>query len=897
MTTPETNRCARCGAELPSTSTDELCAACLLSGALNAPASVAATAAADYSKTLPLRGDRSKSRTRRPPTSLPCEFGGYRLLRELGQGGMGTVFEAEQLSTGRRVALKTLSWQADSPEARQRFLREGRLAAGVNHPNSLYVFGAEEIEGLPVIVMEVAAAGTLSDQLKADGPLPVKRAVDAALHVIDGLEAALEAGVLHRDIKPSNCFLSPDGSVKVGDYGLSVSAIREADTALTAPGMALGTPAFASPEQLCGNDLDQRADIYSVGATLYTLLTGRAPFAGENAVQIVANAVNQPPPPPSSFREDIPPELERVVVRCLAKERERRYADYEALRNALLPHSSREAEPASMKIRTAAGWIDYLIAFLAPYVALMFSVTAKEFHLLPLIDRTLGSARYYLLFLAVGFAYFTIAEGLWGAGLGKRLTGLRVIRPDGRPPGFLRAFVRVFIPILAIEIVRIPFLLATIRITDFNQWTGTHTLLFVGATNVCPWIAVLLTLSARRENGFATLWDRLTGTRVVIAPKGLAGPSVASESEPAPPSGERRLIGPFEVVGDRVSEDWLTALDPTLQRPVWLIRREGSGPTSARRALARHGRLRWLQEVRSDDATWDAYEAPAGIPFHELAARNGALPWSKLRHWLHDAATEVWAANGDGTLPAKLGLDHVWIAASGHAALLDRPWPNPLPLAEVFPVGNLAGQQRFLSAVAAHADPATVPIHARSALRNLEAVKFEKLAFLTGALRGFLGKPAEVTRTLRAGSIFLLPVYLWLLLFLGLFRGDEGSPVSPGWTALVSAAIALGGVALSDLVGVLFRGSSGHSIFQLAIIDHRGEAASRLRLFARWALVWLSLLLPMGLVFLLYDAGTEARLGAAGTVLLLWSGAAATAAFSPTCGPHDRLAGTKVVRR
>ena len=207
-----------------------------------------------------------QSPSRREPTEFPCEFGGYRLRGLLGRGGMGTVYDAEQIATARRVALKMLGQGLDSPEMRQRFLREGRLAAGVSHPNSLYVFGSEEIEGVPVITMEIAGSGTLKDKLKRRGPLPVTEAVDAMLDVIAGLEAAFAAGVLHRDVKPSNCFVTPDGSVKIGDFGLSVSTLAKEDSYVTATGVIMGTPAYASPEQLRGDNLDVRADIYSVGA-------------------------------------------------------------------------------------------------------------------------------------------------------------------------------------------------------------------------------------------------------------------------------------------------------------------------------------------------------------------------------------------------------------------------------------------------------------------------------------------------------------------------------------------------------------------------------------------------------------------------------------------------------
>ena len=443
--------CSRCGAAIPAGAQEKICPACLLSAAIETV----------VDETVPASPGQAPS-ARGRPAEFPCELGAYRLLGFLGRGGMGTVYEAEHVISGRRVALKMLDQELDSPELRRRFLREGRLAARVNHPNSLYVFGSEQIEGIPVITMEIAGGGTLKDELKRRGPLPVAEAVDAMLDVVSGLEAASACGVLHRDIKPSNCFVTPEGAVKVGDFGLSVSTLARTDTFITAHGKILGTPAYAAPEQLRGDTVDVRADIYSIGATLFTLLTDHAPFEGDNAVQVVANAVNQKPKPLSTFRGDVPQGLEQVVAKCLAKEPAERYTDYPALRDALLPFSSREPEPASMNVRAAAGWIDFLLAFLVPYVVLMLSIGAGMFHFGPLIERTLYSARYYLAFLAFGFLYFTLTEGIWGAGLGKSLMGLRVVRSRGRVPGLGRAFLRILVPIGFIELVRVPFLLATV---------------------------------------------------------------------------------------------------------------------------------------------------------------------------------------------------------------------------------------------------------------------------------------------------------------------------------------------------------------------------------------------------------------------------------------------------
>ena len=259
--------CPDCGALLkPGTS---LCSACLLSaGQATEPTEPISTGL----------------------IALPCDFGPYRLLRKLGAGGMGVVYEAEERATGRRLALKVLRQSIDNDEQRKRFRREGRLAASVNHPCSLYVYGTDEIEGVPVIATELADGGTLHDEVKRRGPLPIEDAVDAMLSVMDGLEAAHRQGVLHRDMKPSNCFVSSDGVTKVGDYGLSISHSEEkpADDPLTRRGFIMGTPAFSPPEQLRGEALDQRADIYSTAATLYYLLTGKPPVEAQTSVGIVA---------------------------------------------------------------------------------------------------------------------------------------------------------------------------------------------------------------------------------------------------------------------------------------------------------------------------------------------------------------------------------------------------------------------------------------------------------------------------------------------------------------------------------------------------------------------------------------------------------------------------------
>ena len=177
-------------------------------------------------------------------------FGDYRILRRLGRGGMGVVYEAEHLPTSRQMALKVMAHSLEDRQARARFLREGRLAASINHPNSVYVYATEEIDGHPTISMELVDGATLQHEVKVNGPMRLRAAVDAILQVIDGLEAAYRVGVLHRDVKPNNCFVDSNGKVKIGDFGLSIATTggdgsafsQRTQTEITQVGSFLGTP-------------------------------------------------------------------------------------------------------------------------------------------------------------------------------------------------------------------------------------------------------------------------------------------------------------------------------------------------------------------------------------------------------------------------------------------------------------------------------------------------------------------------------------------------------------------------------------------------------------------------------------------------------------------------------
>ncbi len=214
---------------------------------------------------------------------------------------------------------------------------------------------------MPVITMELLPGGTLKDVVDSRGPLVPQHAVDAVLQAIAGLDAAQRAGILHRDVKPSNCFVTLDGTVKIGDYGLSIPTIAHYGGARTERMSVQGTPQFAAPEQLRGAPLDVRADIYAVGATLFYLLTGRAPFEAPDLASLIKRVMTEEAPPAQHLQPDVPEGLAGIVARCLAKDPDSRPAGYDTLREALRPFSSEAPLPARLEPRFAAGAIDHLV--------------------------------------------------------------------------------------------------------------------------------------------------------------------------------------------------------------------------------------------------------------------------------------------------------------------------------------------------------------------------------------------------------------------------------------------------------------------------------------------------------------------------------------------------------
>jgi len=246
----------------------------------------------------------------------------YRITARLGAGGMGEVYLATDTKLDRTVALKFLpAAVADDPEARARLLREAQAASRLNHPNILTVYAVEEADGHDFIVMEYVEGQSLKELIQ-QGDLGLDRVLDLALQIGAGLVAAHGAGVIHRDIKPDNIKVTPGGQAKIMDFGL---ATWRGATRLTAEGSTVGTVAYASPEQAQGKDVDHRSDIFSLGAVLYEMITGRLPFPGAHEAAIIYSIVNEPPQPLARYCASIPNDLQRAIGKCLAKDPVERY--------------------------------------------------------------------------------------------------------------------------------------------------------------------------------------------------------------------------------------------------------------------------------------------------------------------------------------------------------------------------------------------------------------------------------------------------------------------------------------------------------------------------------------------------------------------------------------------
>ena len=792
--------------------------------------------------------------------------GPYRLVRELGRGGMGSVYEAIHHQTGQSVALKLLlPTLQGTEESVHRFRRESQIAASINHPRSTFVYEAGQHQEQFYITMELMKGGTLKDVVARNGPLEVGQAVDYILDIVDGLTVAHAAGIVHRDIKPSNCFLDLNGRAKIGDFGLAKSFLG--DVQLTQTGAFMGTPQYAAPEQLRASDVDERTDIYAIGATLFYLLTGRPSFTG-NPAQVIAGIASETPPDVRKFAANVPRPLARMIAQMMEKDPEKRPQKLELLSHSLLPYASSGASLADMGRRLAAFFIDLSIAGAIASVvtistALLASVNGNS---LPgLLDNPQSP------FLAVTFsvvcliAYFAICEHLWGRGVGKWFLGMRVIGKNLESPNYSAAIIRATI------VPGLPWLLSLLgqMILAPGSPTGLEQALnqlgMAQLLSLLSWILVMICMmTARRTNGYRGIHGLVSGTRVVrlsgeLEIRRINSIPITTPLQLAPH--QPKSFGPYKTVGcfnEQRTPNIYLGNDPVLDRDVWIFKDIPSDSLSdARRSSTRASRLRVLHDGNLNSQNWYVTEAVKGMPLVEIIHRSEFV-WTTVRPLLLELALELNNAMARDTMPTRLGIDHVWIDDMGRIKLLDfavgpsrslDPDSNP-PATE--PSLQNPQNQLFLTLLGKFLEHHEAPLHVRKMQANLLALANEETMLTTAIsdLNQFADRASTWNWDDRLGVLAITSGFeLGLMSALICFSGLACIALNFQFLAIFLTTATTGSLA-AYLLGYYFRGGPAFQIADVAVLRSQTfQAASRTRSAIRNWLAWLPLILAGSVFF------------------------------------------------
>lgn len=891
-------------------------------------------------------------------SKLPDQVGGYRLLNRLGVGGMGSVYEAEDLATGQKVAIKLVKPGTELFDCRavQRFRQEGKLASTLTHPRCVFVLTADEDRGQPYIVMELMPGRTLTDLVKEKGPLPYREAVSLILDVVEGLKEAHRLGLVHRDVKPSNCFLDTDGRVKIGDFGLAKSLdpqhASEAPTALqlTGTGAFIGTPLFAAPEQIKGENIDQQADIYAVAATLYYLLTGHAPFEELkcNSTALLARIVCEDPEPISTFRKDVPTSLERVLQRALDRDKKRRYRDLESLRQALIIYQPKRQGIVRFGLRIMAFVVDFVSMFLfAGVIGVLLGMLTAAYpnnQFIQLLDRTTPDSLAWdvvssiLIFSLV----IVLPELLFGCTLGKWCCRLRLYDPQkSEVPSMRQILLRGAIFLLVVETFNwgttalgMDSMFDRAGQTEREETSSAErewSFAFSGGKGALSWMLGLIALAStmRSRNGYRGLHEILSGTSTIVLHRPAPQPKIdLSHLAQLTPTFAKHLDTPLSLGGYALTkliwqdneQKLYSGNDPRLGRTVWIwIRPVSAGKLSeTRRRLSRPERWRWLAGGENQGQRWEAFLATTGVQLTEVI-RHQPLDWTATFHLIRDLTDELNSAHQDQTMPVEVSLRQIWLQPRGRTQLLDVPTPEHAH--ECLP-NSEQESLRFVGLAAASAlegksrhDCDHRPLQVAIPVKAYELVNrllgygkpVENLAKLQSELTQLEERPFRMTRWWRLRSIFMQGVLymvaamiiLSLLLPLeGILRRAAPELIYPyGMQAIYYAAILVVVLAWTSV----FKGRSSLGLVGLAIRRKDGAVLEW------WRSAWRSLILGLLLGAMLGIAelvrwqvhGPELpeRFVFLSVYLGLILVQVGLVLWHPTRAWHDRLAGTVIVPR
>lgn len=813
--------------------------------------------------------------------SMPSQIGNYHLIRRLGQGGMGSVYEGVHSDSGRTVAIKVISPQfAGSTVACQRFRQEGQLASRLAHPRCVFVLDADEENGQPYIVMEFIRGTNLDLHIKENGPLPIDKALTMILDVIDGLLEAHRLGLIHRDVKPSNCFLMHDGRVKIGDFGIA-KAIAE-DTSLTHSGTFLGTLLFAAPEQIKGEPLDVRGDVYSVAATLYYLLSGKAPFEGRDAASTVAKAVTEDAKSLRTHLPNFPRGLDKIILRGLERNRERRWKDLEDFRFALLRYASDKASIGGLGLRFAAYLIDSIVFIVFNIVVMNIAQVRANSDVI-----TTSMLIAHVVELSLVFLYFTLTEGLWGCTLGKWLLRLRVCPAENcDTPGIVRAGLRALVYVGLVNLSGEVVIASQLLNVPNSYVVGGVFPLFI-----MQFVALFSTM--RTSNGFRGLHEILSSTRVIQLPWRFQRMRLADSVPDRLKVGLQtvesnyRKIGTYNIVGALVfSNDTklLVGKDNVLQRNVLLYFCTNLA-NGTRQHVNRPTRPHWISSGVHGDENYDVYAINSGCFLSDLVSPKSGISMSHWYTLLVELTEELIAASEDKTLPPSLHPSQIWVQANGQLQLLDFPtmessWATTNITENecrkfLFDVSRVALQKKYKSDISENSREIHAPLaeKVRKSLRSLINPSNPKtlMAFLE-EIRSLEKINVEVDRSMRLAHlafmfIAIMPgIIVLILLTATAMAGLRGRVPTVPLNDLGFLGAYVGMLTLFTIANFIWtfawHGGWTYKVAGIQVVHGNGKRCSRWTCAWRGLLAWLPIMITLLIaVSIVYFDGEYIMLG------------------------------------